>query len=49
MSSDYYHGMVQLLNGLLTAGVMGLYVASMEGAGFQSLDMITGGGAGSSS
>lgn len=48
MSSNYYKGLVSLLNGFLNVAMIGLYTASSEGAGFQSLEMITDGGADSS-
>lgn len=49
MSSDYYHGMVRVLKLVMNVGVIGIATASMEGAGFQSLNMIMDGGAGSNS
>ncbi|MFD6517917.1 hypothetical protein [Rhodococcus sp. NPDC060176] len=41
MSSDYYQGMVYVLGNFLRVAMAGLYTASSQGAGFQSLDMLS--------
>jgi len=48
MSSDYYHGMVRLLDNFILIATLGLATASAEGAGFQSLELILNGEAGGS-
>lgn len=43
MSSDYFHGFLDMLLGLGNAVGVGLLTASMEGAGWSSLESASGG------
>ncbi|WP_430335986.1 hypothetical protein [Rhodococcus sp. ACT016] len=43
MSSNYWHGLVNLLTAFTTVGSVGLYTASQQGGGWASLESMTSG------